>query len=256
MKDRLEPLPPDVAAALGAERSRPGVDPATRALLRAKFHASLLAGQSDGPPPGEADRTTPWNDETLAAARGVWRALRRTNPLATALVGFGIGVATGVAVHAGLARRDLAPRPVPGLEAAPTPAPIEPARPPTPLPDEHAVVPGPASPSSVPSATDVRGASEAPVPSSSTLTAERALLDVAHSALGKGQAADALDALGRHARRFPRGVYREEREALTIQTLHALGRLDEAERLAAQFKTRYPRSLFLSIVEPATGTNR
>jgi hypothetical protein len=197
----------------------------------------------------------PSTEKTLEVARRAWSALRRMNPLVTGLVGFGIGVTTGVAVHAGLAQRDQAPRPVPRLEAAAPPAPIDPTRgAPAPLSDERGVVLEAASPSP---SSDVRAPSEAlsPVPSASTLTAERALLDVAHAALGKGQAADALDALGRHARRFPHGVYREEREALTIQSLRALGRLDEAERLAALFKTRYPRSLFLSIVEPTTGTN-
>lgn len=256
MKDRLDPLPPDVAAALGVERGRSGVDPATRARLRAKVHASLLAGGSDAPPSDEAKRPVPSSGDALPTARGVVRALRKMNPLVSGLIGFGVGMTTGVAIHAGLASRDQASRPVPQLEAAPLPATIDSARgSAAPVPDQQGVAPG-AAPSAEPSGHDVRASSESPVPSSSTLSAERALLDVAHSALSKGQASDALDALGRHARRFPRGVYREEREALTIQCLRALGRVDEAERLAAQFKTRYPRSLFLSIVEPTTGTNR
>jgi hypothetical protein len=102
-----------------------------------------------------------------------------------------------------------------------------------------------------------RAAPSAPtfVPSGSALTAERALLDVAHSALAKGQAADALSALAQHSRAFSHGVYREEREALTIQCLRALGRTEEAARLAVAFKTRYPRSLFLSTVDRDTATN-
>jgi hypothetical protein len=252
MKDRIDPLPPDIAAALGVERGRPGVDPATRARLRANIHASLLAGQSDAPPPDDAERAMPSTGEALETAHGAFRALRRMNPLVTGLIGFGVGVTTGVAVHSGLVGRDPAPPPLPRLEAAPPPAPIEPVPPASVLvPDERlseATLPAPSS--------NVPAPSEAPVPSGSTLTAERAILDVANAALSKGQAADALDALGRHARKFPRGVYREEREALTIRSLRALGRADEAERLAAQFKTRYPKSLFLSIVEPTSGTNR
>jgi hypothetical protein len=108
-----------------------------------------------------------------------------------------------------------------------------------------------------PAPAPARPAEPAPVPapSGSTLTAERALLDVAHSALANGNAASALDALSRHARGFPHGVYREEREALSVQALRAAGRTEEAARRAAAFKTRYPRSLFLSTVAGPSGSN-
>jgi hypothetical protein len=248
MNDRPSPLPSDVAAAVGAERERPGVDPATRARLRAKLHASLPAGESGGGHP----------TDTPAAPRGLSNALRRANPLLTGLVGFGVGVTIGVAVHAGFAGR-AEPRPVPRLETIAAPALTEPSpRAPAPAEDEHGGAAESPSPAPALSGREMRSPAEAapPVPSSSTLTAERALLDVAHSALGNGQAAEALGALGQHARRFPRGVYREEREALTIQCFRALGRTNEAEQLVATFKARYPRSLFLSTIEPGTGTNR
>jgi TolA-binding protein len=88
-----------------------------------------------------------------------------------------------------------------------------------------------------------------------SLPAERALLDIAHTALANGEATEALDALGQHAKKFPRGVYREEREALTIKALRSLGRSDEAARRAAAFTTRYPNSLFRAIVEASPGSN-
>jgi RNA polymerase sigma factor (sigma-70 family) len=47
--------------------------------------------------------------------------------------------------------------------------------------------------------------------------AERALLEAARAALQRGDAAGALRELSRHAQRFPRGVYAEEREALKIR---------------------------------------
>ncbi len=83
------------------------------------------------------------------------------------------------------------------------------------------------------------------------LGAERHLIELAHAPLARGRADEALIALERHARRFPKGRLVEERESMRIATLVVLGRNDEAKRLAARFQARYPTSLFAPIVQQA-----
>jgi hypothetical protein len=75
------------------------------------------------------------------------------------------------------------------------------------------------------------------------------MLDDARSSLATGEAAKALSRLEEHRRRFPHGQLGEEREALAIQTLVALGRHDEARARAARFRDSVPNSLFLPAVE-------
>jgi hypothetical protein len=242
MNDReMAPLAEDVTRALAAERARPGVDAATQARLRARLGVSLASGSGGGSPEPAAARP----DSTASVG-----LLRRMHPGLTAALGFAVGVATGVAAHSWLStstRADLA-RDAISPAATVSPPPRTPAREPV-LAPADTVAPTEAPAPSAPAQ------SAAPVPSGSTLTAERALLDIAHSALARGEAGSALEALSRHAQRFPRGVYREEREALTVQALRAAGRASEAEHRAAAFKTRYPRSLFLSTVEGPAGDN-
>jgi hypothetical protein len=88
------------------------------------------------------------------------------------------------------------------------------------------------------------------------LRRERAILDVARTALGRGDAASALDALARHAAEHPAGKLTEEREAMTIQSLVAAGRTSEARERADAFRQRYPRSFFLPSIDASLGTSR
>jgi hypothetical protein len=83
----------------------------------------------------------------------------------------------------------------------------------------------------------------------SSLSAERVLLDEARSALATGDAARALGLVDAHARRFSRPQLSEEREALAVQALVALGRYDEARARAARFRAAAPNSLFLPAIE-------
>jgi outer membrane protein assembly factor BamD (BamD/ComL family) len=85
------------------------------------------------------------------------------------------------------------------------------------------------------------------------LGAEQALLDAARTALAQGHAADALSPLEAHARRFPRGLLAEEREALSVNALVTVGRNDEARRRGTRFLQRYPSSLLRPTVEAAIG---
>lgn len=214
----MNELPEDVAAALRVERARSGVDDATRARLRARVKAAIVPA-----PPA---------------------------PVPKGMLRPGLGPAIGFVVGAGTVGLAMwlrpAPPPVESPKIIEVPAIASSVAP---------VVATPPLVSAPPLASSAPKASMPPAPSASSLVAERALLDIAHSALSNGDSAGALAALSQHASRYPRGVYREEREALAVQALRAAGRTEEAARRAAAFKTRYPRSLFLSTVEGPGSAN-
>jgi hypothetical protein len=168
--------------------------------------------------------------------------LRHASPAALVGGGFAAGLVAGVALHAAIARAPTATvHPAETTAAVPSIATSFATPPVTPLPPAPSVdAPSPAPSASAPS-----------VPAAATLAAERALLDAAHAALGRGEPSAAIEALTQHSERFSRGTYREEREALTIQCLEKLGRHDEARTRALRFRSRYPKSLFLPTIEGA-----
>lgn len=86
------------------------------------------------------------------------------------------------------------------------------------------------------------------------LAKERAVLDVARSALGRGDAANTLVATGEHERKFPQGALVEEREALAIQALATQGRRADAQARAERFRKRFPRSMLLPAVDAVVGS--
>jgi outer membrane protein assembly factor BamD (BamD/ComL family) len=69
--------------------------------------------------------------------------------------------------------------------------------------------------------------------------------------LRAGQASDALKTLQSLERDEPNGLLQQEREALSIQALAALGQRDAARKRAAVFAQRYPASPHLSAVRRA-----
>lgn len=89
-------------------------------------------------------------------------------------------------------------------------------------------------------------------PVQDSLAREHALLDIAHTALGRREGARALEAAERHAREFPRGQMTEEREAIAVQSLVLVGRSADAKARAARFHEHYPASVYLPVVDAAT----
>ena len=83
------------------------------------------------------------------------------------------------------------------------------------------------------------------------LAAEQGLLDMARTALAKGEPGAALAPLERHAQRFPNGKLSEEREALRVRILALLGRDDEAKARAEAFQSHFPGSLFAPVIHNA-----
>jgi hypothetical protein len=81
------------------------------------------------------------------------------------------------------------------------------------------------------------------------LGAERALLDMARTAVARGQGEVAFGPLQRHARNFPHGRMAEERDWLWVQALLLTGRTSEARARAARFRAAYPNSLMIPALD-------
>lgn len=75
------------------------------------------------------------------------------------------------------------------------------------------------------------------------LSAELAALDAARSALGRGDASNALTSLDAYSRAFPSGKLRLEAEVLRITALARTGHSAAADERARAFLRRHPDSL-------------
>jgi hypothetical protein len=172
-----------------------------------------------------------------------------SKPIRTLAATFALGAAAGAGLHAGLSpakeRVVIVERPAEAPTRAVSSGDIATVG--------SAPIAPPAALTAEPSATASRRApaERDAAPSISNLGPEQALLDVARSALARGRADEALTPLDQHARRYPKGVLVEEREALAVNTLVTLGRYDEARERSARFLRRYPKSLLRPSVEAA-----
>lgn len=88
-----------------------------------------------------------------------------------------------------------------------------------------------------------------------SLAEQQALLDLARSAFASGDYTQTLQTLATHAKRFPKSVLGEEREALQIKALAASGRLAEARRRAERFRVQFPQSLLLPSIRNSIESN-
>lgn len=140
-------------------------------------------------------------------------------------------------------------------EARPA-APIEIAATPIEAPTEVAPPSEPApQPSSPPVARRPTPAAEAPSIATPEEPdpglAETMLLARARAALQRHDGAAAMQLLQEHASRFPSGELREERLALRVSTLCALGETDRAHREAASYLDAFPGSIHAADVRAA-----
>lgn len=126
----------------------------------------------------------------------------------------------------------ITPAPVPPPPAMPAPAaPLAP--PPEVLPPRRV------------SRTHVPEVVEPPQPTASELELqEGAVLLRARRALSRHEPEVALLACEEHARTFAQGRLAPEREAIAIDALHALGRVDQARARAERFIARWPDSAY------------
>jgi hypothetical protein len=224
-----------------------------RARMLRRLSLALPIGGPGGPgtpaaPPGAGP----------GAAKGLARALSTRVPAWSLLASFVAGGVIAVAVT----------RPAPSKSAnheatiaiqVSTATPIAPVTPPAPTMSAPVIAAVPVA-SAAPAVNSPPSARPAPAiastrtdNSSSALEAERALLDVARTALGRGDGANALRATEEHGRKFPRGILSEEREAMSIQALRLLHRDDEAEAQLGRFRGRFPSSLIRPALEAPEG---
>jgi hypothetical protein len=230
MKDpEVDPIAPALHELLAVERGHAAPSAEGKARVAAMLDAMLLgpSGSGGGGGPGAGLPTPPSVGPVARAARTI--------------AVFVVGAVSGGLLVALLRepRVRVVERVVPAVAESAAAAP---------KPD----VPAETAPLAEPSAGVVPAPSAgAPPRVSDSLAAERALLDPARTALGRGDGASALDAVRKHEARFAKGKLAEEREAIAVQALVIAHRTDEARARAARFQQRYPGSVLAPSVAAA-----
>ena len=261
-------LPGDVQAVLDVERDvrrheSLGDDVQQRLRRRLEVSVGILAL---GVGTAAATHTT-----AAGTAAAVTKAGLLTKPWIASAIAFVLGGVVGAGIYASVRKPVSSPAQVTTVVVerrieVPVPVQAQPLVPPTAVTPLPSTV-DPKMPTSVagsppPVATGVSPSAQAGVVAAKSsngasttdtgLAAERALLEVARTALSRGDAVSALTSLDEHAKRFPGGQLTEEREALYVQALARAGRVAEAKARAAKFAKRYPDSMLLPVVEAAT----
>jgi hypothetical protein len=243
MSEAMPPMPPDVQRLLEAERGAGEIPDDARARLRHRLEMSvgvLAFGAGIG--------------AASAVGQGATAAVARTavgKSLWVAAAAFVLGGAAGAGVHA---MAVPAPKPAPAVTVVVerrVEVPV-PAAPPSDLPLPPPVATSAITPPTLPPASAMTLPIAPSAPKKSDLDAERSILEIARTALGRGEPASAMVQLDLHAQRFPYGQLVEEREALYVQALARAGRMPEARARAARFEKRFPNSLLLPVVTAAT----
>jgi hypothetical protein len=247
---KLGPLSPELAELVEAEKGRaPEAGERTERVL-SRVHESLAALPGSGK---DAHEGTEGGARSSPGARGsVLATLGPAKAAGTLAAVFAAGAIAGGAVHS----RVVAARHPPEAASCVPSAPRAPSAsvPETDAATSEAEMPSSAPPSapsaqlpSVPSAGATRTLAARDV----ELEKERALVDMARSALARGSSASAIAALREHERAFPRGRLSEERDAMLIQVLASGGEAGEALRRAEAFRARFKSSMLLPAVEAA-----
>lgn len=106
-------------------------------------------------------------------------------------------------------------------------------------------------------ATDPAPAKPRPVASvAPDLREEIRLLDEVRSAVRAGDGSQALALLGKYARRYPRGQFRQEAQVLRVEALEQSGNKQAAVALGKKFVAAHPESPHVERVERVTGADR
>ncbi|MFT3707156.1 MAG: hypothetical protein QM817_05750 [Archangium sp.] len=254
MSSEIEAAPAELEALFAAERARPGPAPQIADQVLASVQMAIAARAPAAVPPS-------------GTGAGSAAATATGKTFTIALASFLAGGIAGGAIYANL----LAPQPAPQLmtppviaqpiTAAPTPVtPVTPAisavvnvdEPKLAAPQRPAVI-VPTAKTQVIVEPVVAPVVAPSIDAAADLAAERALIEQARTSLTRQRAADAIAALTQHLTRFPRGELSEEREFLWIQALVTTN--DENARVrAADFRARFPKSIFLPAVEALAGT--
>jgi hypothetical protein len=222
----LEPLPRDLDELLDAERSAKGPPSDVRGRVRARVLATVAL-------PAAASATTTGVSPATAPS---------APPMLSPAVKIAIAILAGGAGTAGL-YAIFEPK------AAPPPVVSRPAV----VKTEPPAPPPPALPPPVPAVIEEKKVEVRQEPQlkrgKDQLAAERALIESAKSALNAGELSAAMSLLERHNQRYPNGALAEEREGLRVISLAKAGLHQAAHKKAAEFKQRYPRSIFTPMID-------
>ena len=264
------PLGPELERLIDGERMQAPESSAMRGRLlqRLEFTIGPMASwgsQSMSSPgggaaqPGETQRADTHVDPSQhiasppAAASVVAKFVAfASKPSAVAALSLGVGAAFGAGVHAAYEHRKggegaetvfVTARPA----HVPVVAMIASAEPSI----ASAVAPVPTAPVPVGSGRrdDAARVEERPAAKDAALASEMVLVEMARSALTRGDSSAALAALDRHRSEFPQGALREERESLAIQALAASGNPAQARVRAKAFRQAFPGSLQADAIE-------
>ena len=232
------------------------------------LRALLRAAATDRPTTAELANLTHRLEPLLrpaalpANSSALVRSLLTTRALIVAVVVVVAGAGIVGVVVSRSSSRSFSIAAAPAKPTAPPPLPPPPPPPPPPRvpelaavtppqPDHQVIVvhPGPrvTSGKSLPPPRSsrpigTRGSTDLPASRESSQPTEVALLEQARKALQDGDAAHALDLASEHQRHFADGILVEEREALAIEALVKLGRVDPARSRWTTFASSYPRS--------------
>jgi hypothetical protein len=206
---------------------------ALAAAIGAPAGAAVLTG-------GKAAAMSSQAPVALAAKTG-WLALggkltaAAVGTLAAASIGYAVYTSRAPAVEHGSGR----PAGVPAVEQAPAqPAVVEPA-----LAAQPAAEPAAQEPVQVePREADAKLKPRKVAPVADTLGEEMVLLRSASEALARGDEAGALVPLHTHAKRYPRGSLREERDGLRA-IAECTRDQDPSQEAAQRFARQYPNSV-------------
>jgi hypothetical protein len=189
---------------------------------RDRAYQALLAGLSGGAAVGTA--------KVVGKSALVW--LKWAIPAALVVASAG--------TYAWRAHRDAAPI-ASATGAVPSIAPVAaPSAPLAPAVDSSAAVAVDESPT--PSALPALKPQASAKPNSDDLVQELSLLHQALAASRSGNAESALDLARQHAQRYPNSRLRNERDAIEVRSLCALGRAIDAKKIADRLRARAPNS--------------
>jgi hypothetical protein len=240
--NEVEPIDPDLARLLDAERTIDAPATAVRGRMLARLEGVLPPlgpGGGGHGPGGGGGAPTATHAARAAASTTFGKAIG-----SIALVA--VGAVAGAGAHAAATSTSLVSHPA-AMIASPQRIVVS-----VTLPERAPeTLPTPSAAASAVASTPDRAAAESPARSEKELTKERLLLEAARTALGRKDTESALAAVERHGREFPRGQLSEERDVLRVQILRVAGNDADARERAAAFKKRFPKSMMQDAVDQA-----
>jgi hypothetical protein len=257
MSDRL---PEELQHLVGAERDAPVTSAAAQAAVRAKLGRTLgITGVAAVSVAGAKAATAATANVTVASAAAGGVVVKSALAIKLIAVVVSVGaVATTVAVTRD--REPTAPAPIverapratathePAIQRNPTIR-VEPIEEATPPPRVVEPPPTEAAPRATTDPPPRRTKPEPPPIEAPPPRSQSQLLADASRSLSVGDAAHALELIDEDSRAHGAGPLVEERDALRISALSALGRTAEAQEAARRLLATYPHSIHRPLAE-------